>query len=738
MSDAAEFVVDPSGGAIPHQGDAEEEAEAGSSSNRDRDLLGGQNKKRDDDLAKLFDDIERGFEDQKPRSDDIERYWEAYNCILNECQYYAGIAEIFFPIIHDAVEARATRFVNQLFPPGGRAIEQTTDGQQHPGLLGLLEYFLREALFETKVAKPLSKHLDIEGHGSLYMDWGEIERQIVSRETHGPRVPLAGQMVEAPGEEIKDIKEEMIVEGRPVFEVLHDCDVLVLPPSADSIDEALANGGSVNIVRRWSKTKIDQMVEQGQIVKRSAKALKDAMAKMEKGDFNQEKKLLEHVGIHAKGQEATIWETWKLLPLDDEGAYTEKGSPRLCRIFFGPDRGALGAKRNPNWNDRCPLISEPVEKVAGVFKGKSKIAHVASLQYEANDAANEGADAATLSAGPIIRYDPETSPGPKVLAIGALWPGKPGSIEFMEFPDLTPRAVTRVQIALQSIFQSLGVNPSMMPQQTRSNKPSQAQVAQDQAVDLLTTAEGVKVLSQSIFTPMLGWMVDLDYQYREDDITVRAFGQMGREAKLEKVAPLQNRTGFSFLWRGAEQVKMMAMMQQQGAQLINIARGMRQELAAEGMQLRLAPVFEAAFQNTFGAVLGSQVLIDQRHQLTTPPDEENEMLLEGFDVHVHPLDQDAEHLKSHMPALQQTGDPHGTIRAHIQAHIMSMQMKNMASMQRQQAQSGGGPQPGGGGGPGQPKPGAVPGQPQLAKRPDGAVHPDRGAASGVIEMPRRN
>ncbi len=736
MADDTEFVLGPEVGGNPGSDDAEEDAGKGPT-DRDRDLLGGRSRKIIDKLDKIFDDVFRGFEDQKRRADDQARYWEAYDCVLNECQYYSGIAEIFFPIIHDAVNARVTRFTNQMFPQGGRAIEQTSGGTSLPDLVGLLEHYLRSSFFETNVMKPLCRQGDIEGQYNLYVDWAEVERQLVSRETHGPMVDDgAGGQVEAPGDEIEDIKEETVVEGRPVFEVLHDCDVLVMPQTSDSIDEALANGGSATICRRWTKTKIDQMAEGGQITKKAARELKDAMARMERGEANQEKKLLEHVGIDAKGQEATVWETWTMLPLDAEGAYSEDGRPRLCRVFFGPSKTALGCKRNPYWNDRCPLISAPVEKVAGVFKGNSMIAHVASLQYEANDAVNEGADAATLSAGPIIRQSP-TATGPLVLAIGAIWKANAGEIEMMSFPDLTPRAVTRVQMALQAIFQSLGVNPSMLPQQTRAGKPNQAQVAQEQAVDLLTTAEGVKVLTQQIATPVLAWMVDLDYQVRDTEITVRQFGDMGRQAELEQVAPLQNRAGFSFLWRGAEQVKMMAMMQQQGTALLNIARTMRPELMAEGMQLRIAPAFQAAFQSVFGAYLGSQTLVDQRHQLTVPQAEENEWLGEGFEVPVHPLDNDIEHLKELIPWMQASGDPHGTGRVHAQAHFTSMQMKNAASMQRQQAAHGGGPQQGGGAQPGLPQPGATPGQPHAMKRPPGAMHPDQAAGGGVVQMPRR-
>ena len=736
MADGDQFVLGPAelgGGAGP---EPEEEAVSSAPVDRDRDLLGGSRSKIRSKLDKIFDDIARGFEDQSPRADDQARFWEAYNCELNECQYYQGIAQIFFPIIHDAVNARVTRFTNQMFPQGGHAIEQTASDTQLPDLVGLLEHYLQNAHFETNVMKPLCRQGDIEGQYNLYVDWAELERQVVSRETHGPRIEMGGQQVEAPGEEIEDIKEETIVEGFPVFEVLHDCDVLVLPQTVDSIQEALSKGGSVTIVRRWTKTKIDQMEEGGQITKSAAKDLKDAMAKMSQGEVNQEKKLVEHVGIQAKGSEATVWETWTMLPLDDKGAYDEEGRARLCRVFFGPDRAALGCKRNPYWNDRCPLLSAPVEKIAGVFKGASMIAHVASLQYEANDAVNEGADAATLSAGPIIRQAREAS-GPLVLAIGAIWKANQGEIEMMTFPDLTPRAVTRVQMALQAIFQSLGVNPSMLPQQTRAGKPNQAQVAQEQAVDLLTTAEGVKVLTQQICTPTLGWMVDLDYQFRDTGIVVRQFGDMGRQAELEQVAPLQNRNGFSFAWRGAEQVKMQAMLQQQIPALVNVTLPFLPQLKAEGYDFRMAKVFQAAYQNLLGSYMGSQVLIDQRHQLTVPPDEENAMLSEGFEVHVHPLDQDIEHLKSHMQAFQQTGDPHQTIQVHIRAHLQSMQMKNAAAMQQQMAQRGGGQPPGGG--PGQPQPGAQPAGPRpMGKRPPGATHPDRAAGGGIVQMPRRN
>lgn len=735
MSDAAE--LEPVEEAEP------DEQDGSGPPSRDRDLLGASTAKIRSVLDELFSSVARGFEDQSDRADAIDDYWDCFNCVINGNQYYNGIAQIYFPIIHDAVIALATRFVNQMCPAFGRYVEAiTTDGTTPMAMIGLVEHYLRSKQFETQVLTPMFVNGCIEGHYNLCVDWGEIRRQIVSRETHGPRVKdESGAEVEAPGEDIKDVREDEVIEGGPAFEVLHDTDVLVLPATADSIEEALESGGSATIVRRWSKARIDKAVDDGLVRASEGKILKAAMGKIQEGGGNDlEKSLAELVGIRKKGGEATIWETWAMLPLDDKGGYSEKGTRRLCRIFFGPNRAQLGAKRNPFWNDRCPLLSAPVMKTAGVFKGKSPISYVDSLQYEANDAMNEGADAATLSAAPIVTRDTKAYNGPLVYAVGAVWDIPPDSVKLLTFPDLTPRAQTRVQMAIQAIFQALGVNPSMLPQQTRAGKPNQAQVAQEQQVDLLTTAQGVKVPVESILTPVLGWCVDLDYQFRDKPLTVRAFGDMGIQAGLEEVPPLQNRHGFTFLWRGGEQVKMAAMMQQQGTAWLNVLKGMRQELAAEGYQLHLGPLIEAGTQNIYGAPLGAKVLIDQRHQLTRPPDLENEMMGEGFTVDPHPLDIDVEHLQGHLKYMQETGDPHGTIRVHIQATQQAMQMKQAASMQRAMAQQGMHARPPGGpsGGPGQPQPGAVPGQPHAMKRPPGAVHPDRAAHSGVVQMPRRN
>src|SRR5215475_11729297 len=82
---------------------------------------------KDEDIRKslldLYKDVERGFEDQNERSQELADLWDIYNCKLTGNQFYTGNAKIFVPIVQDAVRARVTRFSNQIFPKNGRYID---------------------------------------------------------------------------------------------------------------------------------------------------------------------------------------------------------------------------------------------------------------------------------------------------------------------------------------------------------------------------------------------------------------------------------------------------------------------------------------------------------------------------------------------------------------------------------------------------------------------------------------
>jgi len=714
---------------------------------RSRDLLGRSNSKLREKLADTWNHVKRAFEDQADRADEQMDYWDAYFCRLNDNQYYDADAQIYVPIIRDAVNACATRWVNQLFPQGGNYVEATSsDGTTAHAIVALLDQYIREGQLKTKVAKPLVRHGLIEGQFNLYVDWSEVPREIVSRETHGPVIEVGGETVETPAgeDEIDDIETEVVNEARPYCEVLHDSDVVIWPASADTIDEAMNAGGGVAIVRRWSKTKIEEMIKAGHINKRDGDILIDEMSTIATGTAgvppDAEKALAEIAGIRKKGREVVVWEVWRRIPLGKDGTYSEDGERRICRVFFGPDMTALGCVRNPYWNDRVPIISEPIEKIAGVFKGVSPIQGVVSLQYEANDAANEGADAAHYAAMPIVMRHPAAGKQPLVMNIGALWDVDPNMVKFAEFPDLTPRAAQRIQYCIQQVFQSMGVNPSMLPQQTSSSRRNQAQVSQEQAIDLLTTAESVSVLEQSVFTPTIGLYVDLDYQFRDRELTVRTHGTMGLRANMEAVPPQRSREFFAFRWWGADQARNAAQHQQQIAWL-NVARGMEQSLQRQGYELDFVPVLESSAMAVFGPRYGPLIIKDIREAQTIDAELENQLMDDGHDLPIHMRDDDPKHLQSHQQSSALTGDAHGFKKLHIARHLAQMQMKQQAQQQAQAQQAAapqqgsGGPQPSRSGGP--PRMGAQPSMPRQMTGPPGMVRPDQMPRAGGITPPRR-
>lgn len=700
---------------------------------RDAELATRKDGKLWKELIEEFERIRTGFENQGDRADTILDNWDMYNCCLNANQSYNGNAQLYVPIVRNAVNARKTRFVNQIFPASGRYIDAASDDGSIPhAIVALLEHYVRKTKLRTEIMMALCRNGDLEGQCNLYVDWDSVERHVVSRETRKAQTPMPGMPgpVELPDEEVEDIVEETIVDAGPSVEVIHDNDVLVLPATADSVESALAQGGSVTVIRRWTKSTLKQKIKGRDIVKRWGDALADH------GDWNQSqvkstaKELLDAAGIKGRGGHILVYETWKVLDVGE-------GEKRLCRAYYGGYNVVLGCRRNPYWNDRCPLLSVPVDKLSGAFKGQPPVNAVATIQYNANDIANQAADSATYSMLPIIMTDPSKNPRTATMLINlaAIWEVDPNSTKFAEFPKLWQDGIALIQAATQLAFMTLGVNPAMLPQQTGKPgaKRNQAEIALETSVDLLTTAEACSVLEDGILTPLVTTWGEYDSQFRDDDITIRAYGELGLEAKMERIKPRQFNNRYTFTWYGVEQARSAPEKQQQIA-LLNVARGYLPLLQQAGYSLNPAPVFEAAFGNAFGWRLGRQVLKDMRQQLGVDPNIENGLLEQGFNVPVHPFDNVPLHIQVHSQALQ-LGDPTGMIESHLKMHMIQ-QAANAAAQAGQQP--GRPQQPPGQTSPGAPQPGAQPAGPRLIKGPPGMIAQDRMPAAGSAStMPRR-
>lgn len=728
---------DPEAKRQDREDDSDEEAAASSVAARSRD----DELTRDDDLMedvrKAAEKAKKGFENQWERDNDELDYWDIYDQIIGGKQAYAGNHTVYLPIVYQAIEARVTRFVNQVFPRSGRNVDCITSDDKPYDLLALLEHYIRKCRLRTQVIPAMMRNGDMEGQYNIYVGWETNTRYVV--EKTDPKLSLDSEDGEPPMEitipadddEEMDIEEIEIEHMYPTVEVLPDCDVLVLPHNSSSVGAALEKGGLVAIVRRWTQERLEQAIDDDEIDATEGEALLKEMASTSDapGQQNATKKHISAAGITTGegGKLLIFYELWKKIKVD--------GVRRLVRCYYagGDAERVFSLRLNPYWCDKCPLLSAPQKKVSNVFKGVSMVKPVADLQYAANDSINEGLDSADYAVMPIIMTDPAKNPrvGSMVLNLAAIWETSPNDTKFAQIPPLWKDALTIVNSIKQEIFQILSVSPAMLPQQTggKSGKRNQAEIAMEQQIDILSTADVCTNCEDEILTPLLRWFVDLDYQYRKKNLTVRQYGQMGVRADMQDVKPIQNSRRFEFRWWGVEAARNSQQIQLQ-VSAINVVKGIPPQMYA-GHQLNIAPFISLMLENAFGPRLVPQIWTNVKDQLSVDPETENGFLEEGLTLPVHMLDEDRKHMQVHLQALK-NGDPSGSIRDHLLLHRMQMSQKLQKQQQQMaQMQQGGGPGGQGGG----PRPGAQPGQARGGQQPPGAIHSDRMQDPGAA--PRR-
>lgn len=694
---------------------------------RDEEL--GSKAKVKEHLTKLFADIQQAFVSAHERADANMDYWDCYNCKLGGRQFYDGNSQIFVPIVSNAIDARKTRFTNQIFPQSGRYVEVTTSELDVPQeQMSLIEHYIRRCKLRTQVIPALCVAGDVEGQYSVYVTWNKRTKK-VARKIQKP-IQSDGLAFEELGK-TEDMEEDEVIDAGPAVEVINDSDIMVLPVTVDSLDEAIAVGGSVTILRRWTKAKIKEMIADGEIMKEAGETIIDQMS-VKKPDPNTrdtKKDMADAAGIKTSAGDkfALVYETWCNIKVGRDY--------RLCRSYYGGDDQILGCKQNPYWCDDVPLLSVPVEKIAGSFKGRSPTAKVIDLQVLANDACNEGADTAHFSAMPIIMTDPEKNPkvGTMVLGLASIWETSPKDTSFAQFPPLWKDSLERIASCKMEIFQTLGVNPAMLPQSTGGKqKRNQAEIAQEQQVDILTTADSVTVLEEGILTPLAQRFMAYDHQFREKPLTVMQYGEMGIKANMQEVLPVQMDTKYEYRWYGVEQARTAQQIQQQIAG-VNVIKSIPPQMYP-GYRLNLSPMLQRLTDNLFGHRL-APLIFEKVAGVTVDPMMENRLMDMGFDATVHPDDDDMAHLQVHMQGMGNPGgDLHGKYRGHIMLHQQQMQAKGQA----QQPQGlPGGPGGAGPGVAGSPQPGGQVQGPRLVKGPPGTIAPEQMPAAGSVNAPRK-
>lgn len=647
--------------------------------------------------ATIYEQISTGFQDEKkPQTDNIDEWWEIYNCQLGENQQYDGDAHVYEPIVHDAIEARRKRFTGLTFPNVGSNLEVVSElGDTPTATLSILQRHIKSTGLRS-IVSTLFLNGDVEGQWSVMPSWKRKERKVIKKVEK-----VFGT------ENYADVGEETVVDEGPEVTVIPAQDLWIYPATVSSVQDAEI----VCVALRLTDDAIDEMVEEGLLLKSAVKKMaKDAgedkvkwAAKARSND----------AGVKLKaGQKFTlIYMVFAKLKLD--------GEKRPAVIYFGgPD--PLGIVKNPYWSQKIPVISKAVIEVAGSIWGKSMVEPVAPLQYQLNDISNMGQDSAMYTLMPIVFTDPLKNPhyDQMVMAMAAVWPTNPNDTKVVEFPPLYQHALNMRNAIKSQIMESMEVNETMLGVAPKGRKNAQA-IGQQSAEAMATAGDVVKRFERGILDDLMEWFYELDLQFREDELLILEEGVHGRDAIIERIPVQQFTKRYWFKWLGADKA-IGAQNVQQLIGWMNVLRGLPPEVLA-GRKLDLGPLIEFCNEAICGPTMAQNVLIDQRHMMTIPAELENEMLHNNLPVTPSPEDNDIEHIQEHQQAAQMTGDPTGIYRNHIMQHTQSMQKKMQQQMPKGQPGIPGAP-----GVAGTPRPGAIPAGPRNgAQQPNGAVHPDQ-------------
>lgn len=673
-----------------------------------------------EEFTELYDEVVQAFDDKSEQNDLIRDYWDIWHCKLGPAQAYTGETRAYIPAVRTAVEARVTRATNVLFPKSGRHVEITSPNVEHiPAIAALLDHYVFTARLKA-VVPSLLRAGDVEGQLSVYVDWNEVRRESIRRVQKMVETPLG----EDPTNIYETIIEEDVLVGDPMVEVLTVPDLAVLPLSSETIEDA----DIVAIARRWTKTKLRKMISSGRINKAAGKELlKSFGADNRSQQPNPDKQKANDAGVqsNAKGtKHALVYEVWHQMKLPVRNERTGKLDRKLrstVTILAGPAT-VLSCRQNPYWNNRIPVISTPLKKVPGSFWGMSAIEPVKALQYLCNDYANLGFDSAMRSLNPIVLTDPEANPrwGTMQMATGAVWAVKPSTTEVINFPQLFEPAAELVGILKNQIMDALSVNPSMIPSTGSKAKPSQAAVAQEQAVALESTADYVNTVESGLMSPLVERFLEYDQQFRDEAVQVKLFGDEGAKANLISIEPFQFGERYEVRWYGSEFMRGQQDIQQQ-IQWANVLLAQQGQFQQDGKRINLARFYEEVTEKVMGPRIARVIIEDVSDKNKVDPEFENEMMRSGITTTVHPGDDFQKHVAIHMQLAQNAPDEvtRSAAVSHIREHITDQQKK---AMQAQAAKGDtGAPGGAGPGRPGVPRPGAVPAGPRPGQQPPGAL-----------------
>src|SRR5258707_14542171 len=225
------------------------------------------------------------------------------------------------------------------------------------------------------------------------------------------------------------------------------------------------------------------------------------------------------------------------------------------------------------------------------------------------------------------------------------------------------------------------------PRGRSGDQRNQAEISLEPQFDILVNADSVTAQAGGIWTPFIDKCMKYDAQFRDTEITIKSFGELGVKAEMVKVPPQQAGKRWRFRWFGVEQVRAAQQIQNRiAATNVLIPLFNHPSVAQSGWRGNLVPIIRDIVETTWNARLAAEILGNVKDQLAIPPELENNRMSQGREARISPTDDDMRHLQAHMKEAQQhqqfSPEWHQLTR-HIAEHMQQIKMRQAAQMQQQ-------------------------------------------------------
>ena len=623
-----------------------------------------------------------------------------------DSQSYAGRTRTYLATGRRVIENWVTKLKQDLFPQSGRWVQTSCDNINGEDQIAVWDALWKKFLLQMKIRRQLTPWLRMlvtMGTAPLDLGWrfSAEMMEVLRRRADGTVQPTMDEIVRYLGPTIRPIPPWRWYVYPASVNDLEDCslifeDFLMDPRRAEALGETAISEADESLGMQFEN--VEELLKTVPSKGTSAGA-SDKFA-VQQRQLAARGLLSPAYGQDDPHQQLIMCKSFIQAQYDDEPL------PVWYQLVLGGDDVVVSVRRGPfTYGLPTYLCGKFLEKEEE-FYGYGVASAIDTLQYQANDLANQSGDALTWSLNPVVGVDPSMVQDHTTLKMrpGAKWliRNPRQSIQPIEFPKDSAAAG---QAAVQQIIGLMNDVANVSPYggagavgrskgRAVTTLGGMQLIAGDALVQVADITQGIE---DAVLNPMLSRIYDMTIQCLDVPLALKTEGVRGA-AMVQRQIVRDDLVGeFDFSWLASASNFNLQVRGAQLNQFVQVAgRLPPQMLAQENIRINWKYLLQAVWSMGFQLPDADRVIQSNVPVVATAPDIENELLRIGRfeDVMVSPADKDADHIRSHLEAARTEIEPviQAAFTQHIQRHELAMVAKQVMAQQQAMGQMQGAPQ----------------------------------------------